>query len=332
MAKNVILRRLEPNVLGRSIAELSKKGNTSVIITLVSGELVFGDLTLESQHQYLELIPQQDRNLKVREYIQHVKPKEGWPIREDLELNFNAPEGKIHGHGKIISIPKKLISEIRKIPWKNKELTNLPVKNYPNPFAKIIHDNNLSVSKRYNFEVCDFIECALSREGIPPTGIEFDKQELIYVDWDYFSKIKGGVTQVGVGGASVGWQRSLQSFVITEMKKRVLARIQRFLAGNFPRPVRLRGFVVVPKIVQKTKIEGEKCLLYVASTHKHGTRQGEWVPIIIKENSLRYPQEFFPRIASEMTFYGEEKQVPVRIDGNAVGKVLMIRAIGYLKD
>lgn len=144
MAKNVILRRLEPNVLGRSIAELLKKGSTSVIITLVSGELVFGDLNLESQHQYLELIPQQDRSLKVREYIEHVKPEEGWPIREDLELSFNALQGKIHGYGKTISIPKKLISEIREIPWENKELTNLPLKNYPNPFAKIIHDNNFS--------------------------------------------------------------------------------------------------------------------------------------------------------------------------------------------
>ncbi len=332
MVRNVILRCLEPDILGRSIAELVKKGNISVIVTLVSGELVFGDLTLDSQNEYLEFIPQQDRSPKIREYIKHVKPKGGWAIKKDLELNFNARKGQIHGYAKTIRVPKELIAEIREVPWKNKELVSLRVKNYPNPFAKIIHHNNLSISKKYNFEVWDFIECALSKQGIPPTGIEFDKEELIYVDWDYFSKIEGGVSQVGVGLVSVGWQRSLQSFVITEMKNVTLAGIQRFLAGNFRSPVRLRGFLVVPKTVQETRIEGAKCLLYVAATNKHNIRQGEWVAIMIKENSLSYPQEFFARIASEMTFYGEEKQVPVRVDDKSVGKVLMIRAIGYLKD
>lgn len=332
MVRNVILRCLEPDILGRSIAELVKKGNISVIVTLVSGELVFGDLTFDSQNEYLEFIPQQDRSSKIREYIKHVKPKGGWAIKEDLELDFNAHKGQIHGYAKTIRVPKKLIAEIREVPWKNKELVSLRVKNYPNPFAKIIHDNNLSISKKYNFEVWDSIECALSKQGIPPTGIEFDKEELIYVDWDYFTRIKGGIGQVGVAPFSFAWQPPLRSFVMTEMKKGALPRIRRFLAGHFGSPVQLRGFLVVPRTVQETRIEGEKCLLYVASMNKDEIRQNEWVPIIIKEDSLSYPQEFFPKIASEMTFYGEEKQVPVRVDDNSTDKVLMIRAIGYLKD
>ena len=158
--------------------ELAKSDSYSVIITLTSGELLFGDLHLEIK--FLNEKP--DETLW---YISRYEEGFGYlSVKLQPEnLLFNTENGRKFGDSYIINLKNKLISGIRQFTWNHDNFEAM--RWIPNPYAKLIAENNLRVAKNNNLNVGDSIEASLSNPNLPSDGIEFEYEELIYIDWDF---------------------------------------------------------------------------------------------------------------------------------------------------
>ncbi len=174
------LEALDPNILKQGIKTLIDSSHRSVILSLIQGDIVIGDFHYFDEAQ---LLP--------------------------VPLIFNTREGKVFGHAHLIEVPPDYISGIRPLVWTDDSLSGLPVKWVPNPLATLICDHNLVVAEKYGLDVWGYAEKALPQSGVPATGIEFEKDELIYVDWEFFSRIAGGSLQVGLSGIGFSAERSL---------------------------------------------------------------------------------------------------------------------------
>jgi len=299
----VKLKALDPTLLEQVIKTLIDSGHRSVIVSLIQGDIIIGDFHLSVDFSV-------------------------FPVA----LIFNTREGKIFGHAHVIQVPPDYISGIRPLVWTRDSLSGLPVKWVPNPLASLICDHNLLVAEKYGFDTWGYKEMALPQSGVPATGIEFEEDEVIYVDWEFFSHIKGSTLQVGIQYLRFSSGRSLLALAHDKLRVGPIERLRRsFHRKVSPGEYRIEGFLVAPKQEVTTRIEGQECIIMLCTSRKVYPPDEEFLPVILKTECISYPVEFIPFLKSPLVFYGELKRIPIAIEDIRSDRVLLARAIGYVR-
>jgi len=327
--------RLEPlssEALQTSIKNVMNSDCWSVVLTFIDGDLLFGDLaylprvfsgTPEEAEKVNMWLPEKWRSVS-----------SDWRCAYKLRpifLVFNSKEGTKHGRAHEIVINDEIISGIRPLSWTEESVSSLTLKNVPNPIATLICEHNFRVAAKYDLHISEFIECALSESGIPPGGIEFKNDEIIYVDWEFFSHISGGSLFAGAYGMGVSMQRSLYQLAHDKITNGVIEKIAKILPIGKPiETCRVSGFLVMPSQEITTIIEGGECKVVICSDKKCFPPEKTFIPVLLKKKSISYPPEFLRFLNSGLVFYGEIKQIPIEIDGAKSDVTLLARAIGYI--
>ena len=326
------LKPLDSQVIEKSIKNAINSGNWSTILTLVDGDLLFGDLryfprffpgTSEEAENAGLWIPDRWTSLpRESRFAYQLRP---------VCLVFNSKAGTKHGRACHVNIKDELISGIRPLFWTEESLSSLTLKNVPNPMASLIYEHNFKVASKYGLHIGTMIEAALPEAGLPPSGIDFTEDEIIYTDWEFFSHVVGGSLSAGAYGISVGFERSLYGLARDKITNGIIEKITGFLSGRKPiGECRLQGFLVVPQPEITTSIEGDECIVVICSDQKSFSPKIKFIPAILKKRAISYPIEFLPFINSSLVFYGEMRQIPLEIGGLKSDYTLMTRAIGYV--
>jgi len=328
------LKPLDSETLKASIKDIINEGAWSIVLTLVGGDLLFGDFhylprffsdTSNEAEQAGFWIPDKWRSLSAESRCAYKL----LPVC----IVFNAKQGTKHGWAHEIEIRDDLISGIRPLLWTEESVSSLGLKNVPNPIATLICNHNTTVATRYGLHVSDLVECALPESGVPPSGIEFSQDELIYVDWDFFSHMSTGPLSVGAFGFSVSGGRSLYRLAYDKLLDGTIEKIASVVLGIRTIEERsVEGFLIVPDAEITTIIEGHECIAVICSDEKCFPPEGKFLPVLLKKGSLSYPTEFLPFLNSRFVFYGEVKHIPLEIDDVAIksNNILMARIIGYV--
>jgi hypothetical protein len=302
--------------------ELAKSNNHSVIITLTNGEQLFGDLFPEFR------------------FFDKTPDEEEWGLVEkDGDMNiyvkllpkmllFNTKEGQKYGDSFFIELKHDFISDIRNLNWENLE----EVRWMPNPFATMICEHNFTVAENCGFKIRNYLEASLSEMNIPPEGILFTREQLIYADWEFLSQISGGTSgSVGISVINLKPGRTLFNLALDKMRNGKVEKIRNFLPGSYPlEEGKFSGFLVLPSDDIHTIVEGEECVVALCCKETFFSPQNKYMPIILKKNSLRYPIEYLRHLRSELVFYGEVVEIPIYEQEISSDASIMIRGIAYL--
>jgi len=275
----------------------------------------------------------------------------GGGIRGDtVNIAFNMPDGKRYGLAQYIKIEITSIASVSVVPlseasiptlsegeWELEFLqpsadkkVRLPVHNFPNPLASIIHNHNMPIVESHGFTASHLIEESLSQDGISEQGIHFDKDFLMYADWEFFQTQTKGETSIaaspfpGLVQVEHVLKSSNEEQVVIRIRNSLTNRILKFVPpfGDYRL---LEGVLLVPEPLQDEEIEGETSYLY-----RIATSQGDHYPILVKAKKLKYPRSFLDRVSSQLTFYGEMASIPVSISGYKYERSMLVRAIAYL--
>ncbi len=313
----------------KQITDTIDVGYDLVAITLVSGDILIGGL------------------------------EKHWSWNnENVQVGFNTKFGKAFGSFHTVLIPLNLIANVTLIPLSQVSIPHLPeddisvkfsrklgvgddspikccVQDYPNPLATIIAEHNLAIALAKNLEVDNAFGHSLSNEAVPPEGILFEKDFILYADWDYFSHQMHGATSLsastGIVSVTKDFSPSLQSFVLGHLSHNFqkIKNIQDVVVQNGVDEIFARGCILSPQPPQDTEIEGEKCIL-IACGNAQDTGEAVY-PVLVKQKAFKYPMEFLGQIRSQLVFYGEFLPVPLEIFGRKQQYTILARAIGYLQ-
>lgn len=277
---------------------------------------------------------------------------------ENVCVSFNTKFGKTFGSFHTVLIPLNLIANITLIPLAEESIPHFPedeiyvkvtrklglgddspikyyVQDYPNPLATIIAEHNLAIALAKNLEVDEALKHSLSSEAIPPNGILFEKDFILYADWNYFSHQMHGATSLsasaGVVGVTKDFSPSQQSFVFGHLSQNFqkIKNIQDVVVQTGVDEIFARGCILSPQPPQDTEIEGEKCIL-LACGNAQDTGEAVY-PVLVKQKAFKYPLEFVGQIRSQLVFYGEFLPVPLEVFGRKQQYTILARAIGYLR-
>ncbi len=274
----------------------------------------------------------------------------------EILVNFNRDEGRRHGYSHIVEVPPDVVAGLTGVPltlepgdpeidWLRRILgagmdedvdLRIPPRDYPNPLESIISEHSLSVASAHGLAVSGYIQEALSRDAVPPEGIWFNDDVLLYVDWDFFLGETGGGLAVSAGIPGIV---EIQKQSGPSLRSQVLQRVRGSLSGKIADEIRRRisptmgeqvicGTLDVPESGQTTEVEGDECELVVACD----VDSGESWAVLLKVGCLSYPNEFLPLVKSKLVVYGEMKPIPVRVMGSVYECVLLARAIAYLDE
>lgn len=279
--------------------------------------------------------------------------------REDIvALSFNTDEGKCYGDSHIVYIPLNHIAAITRIPlnensapklpissqlqlvqilgdYGTKRDIRLPAKNYPNPLASIISHHNMSLITTIGLELWGYSEKALSQDAIPPEGIHFDNDFLIYADWSFFGTQSQGSVSFsaapipGLINIEKNLSQSLEHQVLQKLKDSFGGKINRSLSPSFGKYITIQGSLLVPNPTQDESIEDELCYLFKIATDQ---KDDPICPVLMKVRRLKFPIGFLNQISSKLVFYGELLPIPVSILGQFHKHVLLARAIAFIQE
>lgn len=272
-----------------------------------------------------------------------------------LWIGFNTAEGRRYGPSHVVQVPLDSVADIQAIPLSEgntpkilpddpsleilkslglepKEYLRLPVQDYPNPLARILCDHNLSIAENHDFQLSEYLEKALPRDAVPPQGIILNRDFLLYVDWEFFSRQLSGAASVSLSipfaSFSKGVSPSLNAEVISLLKgswaQSLNTRMSRVATGERI----VSGRMILPDAPHSTDIEGDNCT--VVEFVRTGKADSESHAVLLKLRHVKYPQEFLGNIASDLTVYGEPLPVPIQIAEHNYQEVLLARAVGYL--
>jgi hypothetical protein len=208
----------------------------------------------------------------------------------------------------------------------------LPVQDYPNPLASIIYNHDTQVASSQGFTVGYYVEMALAKDAIPPEGIYFEDDFLLYADWSFFLQQTAGSVSLSAGipglfNISKDVSQSLQTQVLQRLKATLADKIRKKISPKTGEEDVIQGCILAPEPPETTVIEGEECHLCMIVESQD---TGELCPVLFKVKAFKYPLEFLGRVNSVLTFYGELLPIPVEVLGEMYNRTLLARAIGYL--
>jgi hypothetical protein len=279
-----------------------------------------------------------------------------WADNTRVSVSFNTHEGRRYGHSHLVEVPAELVADLSVVPLDEETIPKpgaddpdlnllqeivgedalgqwdlrVPPRGYPNPLASAICEHNLRVAASLGLEVWGYAEKALAGDAVPPEGIRFKGDTLLYADWEFFAQYRagGGSVSAGIPGifeVTKDLSQSPQAQVLQRLKAPIHEKVRRAIA-----PVanehRVEGRILWPQDAETTTLEGAECLLVGAED----SRTGQVRPVLLKKKYLKYPQELLPLVRSMLTFYGELVQIPVIVFGQAHQETLLARAFGYV--
>lgn len=316
------LKPLAKDEIVLSIKNTIENDSWQLSIILISGDILVGDFfpewQLESKENINSIwIP------KVHE--KHPKGHRfGLVFDKAIKIVFNSPKGTVHGEASVIDVPLEKIADIKKLNWENADINKNGLKNISNPMASIINKQNSRVAKSNHLTINLYVEMALAHENISNEGIVFENDELIYIDIDFFNNSQWG--NVSLGLISLGGTTGAYQIAKAKLCDSVLQKTLRAISGSSMEPLNILGFLQLLKGEMTTELEGFECFIILCKS------DDELLPLIIKKKSLCYPLEYMNFIKSKLMFYGEIKQIPIKIEKDNYPRVLFARAIGFIKN
>ncbi|MGI6154112.1 MAG: hypothetical protein ACOYJB_09845 [Christensenellaceae bacterium] len=317
--------------LEATVRQLLDSGERSVIVTLLRGDVLFGDLRYLPRFFDGTAEEAEQEGLWMPERARAQGPDFRWALRLlPLDLTFNSEAGTIAGQSYTVLVPAEVVADVRPIPWARALLGSDGFHNAPNPIASAVAAHNTDVAQRYGVQPSALFEFSLPTEDLPPDGIEFSNDELVYRDLDHFAHAAQLGVSFGAGVAGLSRQPAIRELIHSKLSDGVVERVGRFVREKVGvqsgvSELRIVGRIEVPEDELTTQLEGEACIVvYCCDEESAATR----LPVILKRNSLSYPPELLSLVASPLVFYGERKQIPI---GNQ-SWVLLARAIGYIAD
>ena len=94
---------------------------------------------------------------------------------------------------------------------------------------------------------------------------------------------------------------------------------------RFRSDIVLKGRLGQDRRIQTTTLEGNEWRVYYIENEKI-------IPILLNDKKLQYPHEYLKNIDSELTFYGELRQIPVTLESGQYNCCFQARAIAYLPE
>jgi hypothetical protein len=309
-----IILTIQKKIINQAIAIALDKNRESFSITLDTGEIIYGDIHSRSFQEYC----------KYTKTKKDLVPNSG-PISPELMVLL--PDGK---GGKLLArIPINRIAFIQGIP----PLITYPegyLRNLPKNHTSSIFQHNYTVIKGNRFTVSQYQEKALLNIGnVGP--INLVGFELIHADFDFFSRRNGGLNNLGISvwvtGASVGWKTELNSriYKVLENRKNLRSKLSKWY--RYRTEIVLKGRIQL-EINQDTEMDGTTWKVYTIRLSKNG----KTLPLLLDETKLQYPKEYLLLINQELSFFGEMRQIPIKIDGVHFDNCLQVRAIAYLPE
>lgn len=316
-------------------AEILDSGYRNVAITLTTGQILYGDISIDIITQY-------------KEYTKSFQEISGWsdfngkPISNSIEIGFPDGSGTIFGHSHSVTIPVDMIADVQGlVPYVRIDESEKLMRgaeeylhNAPNPLAKSVCEHNNKIILDIGLKYGSHIECGLDREAVPPEGIYFDGFTLIYSDWKYFHTISGGINNIGAAFlGSIGWDKSLKKLMMKKLKKNDYINHLLDSQPEYNTEIKLYGYIYRDSRGQDTMIDGEKCNLYGLKIEDHPVHSKfQTIPILAKVNSFVYPEDFLLSIKSVLTIYGELIEIPIKLNEISFPSALLARAIAYIPD
>ncbi len=332
MKDRLDLPSLPAEQIAKRIGDLMNGGDYSAIVTLTSGAQVFGDFDYWFKQFSGTCDDAAQQGLFMPKKFEEYAPGARYAYKLlPIYLVFNSSVGHTNGSAYVMVIPAELVADIRALVWSEETLGGQCVKNIPNPYATIIYRNNVSVAEEAGLETGELIELALSREAVGK-GINFVADEMIYADWEFLQRISSNASlTAGILGIGLSATRSPLQLAYNKLRQTIYTKIDDWLYTENPTAdVCLRGVITLPAEEVITTLEGEECILSLCSNEKPVDQGSSFIPVLMKKKAISYPYEFFPFIESELTFYGEVKQIPMLIGKLQASRVLLARAIGYV--
>jgi hypothetical protein len=274
-----------------------------------------------------------------------------------VSLSFNTEAGQRFQFSHEIDIPVELIADTEVVPLDEASAPRrgaddpqaraveqifgesfeldprLPVRDYPNPLATIICKHNAQIAQSHNLPVNDCAEFSLPLDAIPPEGISFDDEFLLYADWPFFqrqisgsSSITGGIIP-NILEINKDLSQPLQQYVFQKLKVSLgESKVRRGTELSDGMHI-IQGHIVLVESEMTTDIEGEKCHICIVGEIK---RRGELRLVLLKNTGIKLPIEFVGCVNSILSFYGEVLPIPVNVQGRNYQHALLARAVGFL--
>ncbi len=316
------LKALAKEEIISTLQEMLDSGSWQISVVLTSSDILIGDFfpqwIMESEKNISKLwIPESHKK-------QPIGHRFGLIFDRAINIVFNSPKGTIHGEANTIEIPFEKIASIKKLNWVSSDIKENGLKNISNPMASIVNKQNRQVADRNSLGVRLYLEMALAHENVSNEGIFFEDDELIYIDVDFFNNSQLGTVSLGL--ISLGGTTGAIQLAKMKLCDSVIQKTLRALSGHFMEPVNFLGLLYLPKSEITTELEGVDCFAVLCKT------DDGLLPVFIKKESLCYPREYMGFIKSKLMFYGEIKQIPLKVEEVNYTKVLFARAIGFIKN
>lgn len=306
---------LDNESLSNTMASLLGKRITGVGIILDNGLTLMGDLSLRTVQEYIDFAP----NTQKEWGLQSIPP------RDFIEIVFPRADSITNFH--FVKVPKNRIGSLFGI-YISKRLGDPPlqIRRTPSKLKAMIEKHDLRVVQESGLRLSTYFEKGLIK---PPEHkhIYLNTPTPIYSDWDYFSRISGGIVSLGASfviGGSVGWRKNLTSLFWKKLKEKDLD-IEGILMSKleYKEEVVVEGFLKKAVPEQVTEIEGRKWTVYSLSNK-------QWLPILLQERLLMMPLEFTEMLASQVSVYGELYPIPITIDHDSKDRCIKARAIARM--
>ena len=233
---------------------------------------------------------------------------------ETIGLGFNTLSGRRYGESHLVEIPLDVVADVQPFPLSEsstphlgpndpeleffrslgneyEKYQRLPVQDYPNPMATIISNHNLPIAERHTFRVSAYFEFSLPVDGIPPEGIEFGRDYILYADTEFISQHISGASSVNIGlpilGVSKDLSPSLYTEVINLLKGTWFQNLHSPMSPSGIDERLIQGKIILPDSPMSTEIEGDNCVVVVFVPIIAADAESQ--AVLFKPSLLKYP-------------------------------------------
>lgn len=155
-------------------------------------------------------------------------------------------------------------------------------------------------------------------------GIWFERPEILYLDYAYFSRLSS--VSLSLGGLGVGAGLSIGVHAVAES----VLRNRLFRGVTMPaNTVRKVGAIADLPDEDMVEMEGEawQVLLFAEEGRLSAP---DVIPVLFYAKAIGYPRELWRFIRSPLTVFGEERQIPIRAGDREWASSIAARAIGFV--
>jgi len=254
--------------------------------------------------------------------------------------------------GRDLAIPLAKVASIRAVVWMAEQIPEEEYGEYLYPMHEGFGDVTAFLS---SLEIADkidvpkmknrFSDVAFShiRKGKPYRWgrIVFDRFEPLYCDWEYLSRISGGVRSLGVsvpfGGFSIGGEPSLWSLFEKKLRQsKALLPSELSNCDSQSGDVSCKGTVSFfeKRIVHEME-DGQwelGALTRDWQDRRISLRDVEWVPVYLSTKGFMYPRELWDRIMSPFVLAGSIHKTSMRTYFGQKEFFLKVRLAAFLPD